>query len=160
MIRPQLILKDLFSESIPEVKAFHYGNLSELKNWMNAKAKENIYPLAWMEFPLQNDESRLDNSFRTDTLRMFFATSTRKEWLNDKRKIETFDKVLVPVYDNFLKQANLQTKFSFVGRDIEVYEQPNWHTSNFETFEQGHEVNAYWDVISLRFTARFNNNCK
>jgi len=160
MIVPYQILKDLFVSDIEAVKAFHYGSIAELKKYMDIKAKENIYPLGWVELPLQRSQDKIDGSYRELPINMFIATTTRKDWLNHKREIETFGKVLRPIYDEFKKQAVLSKHFEFVGREIEPNELHNFHTSDFSTFEQSNEVNAYWDVISISFTGRFNNNCK
>lgn len=159
MIVPHLILKSMFEEFMPEIKGVHYGNVSELKNYMNIKANENIYPLAWIELPYQSDTSSLDGKFREVPVRLFFATTTRKEWLNDKREIETFLKTLRPIYDDFVNQSRLENRYNIVGREIEAIEAPDFHTSSFETKDRANKVNAYWDVITVRFTARFNTNC-
>jgi len=159
MIVPHEILKELINTEIESVKGFGFGNVGELKKYMDLKGG-NIYPLIWVELPYQSDESKIDLSYREVPVRMFFATTTRIEWLNDKREIETYSKVLRPLYDSFLEVAKKAKQFEFVGREVNAIEQHNWHTSQFEVFEKGNKVNAYWDVISLSFTGRFNNNCK
>lgn len=159
MIVPHLILKSMFTEFMPDIKGVHYGNVSELKNYMNIKANSNIYPLAWVELPYASDDSSLSGNFREVPIRLFFATTTRKEWLNDKREIETFAKTLRPIYDEFVNQCRVENRFNIVGREVEAIEHPDFHTSSFETMERSNKVNAYWDVITVSFTARFNTNC-
>ena len=166
MIEAEKIIKRVFKPLIEDktIGFYHYGNEYELKRVFALQNYRNKYPFAWLEMPFPNGSSENNLSKRlTQSVRLLLATSSKKEWLNDKRNVETYDKVLVPLYDSIKdvlqKSTNVVVVDNVFKNPIKI---PNFHTVNLGTRKEPQKriVNAYWDVLTMEFDGIFKDFCE
>jgi len=143
---------------------YHYGNEYELKRVFALQNYRNRYPFVWLEMPVAQGSFENNLSDRLNqSVKLILATSSKKEWLNDRRNRETYDKVLVPLYNAlkkvFQKSTLLTVEDNLYRNPIKI---PNYHTVDLGTRidPQKRQVNAYWDVLTMEFNGIFKNPCK
>jgi hypothetical protein len=122
-----------------------------------ASTNGKLYPLIWCELPLSNPVQK--RGYMTANMKLFLATTSRKEWLNDERQLETYEAVLNPLYE-ILETVIIQSNtFQIIDRQITRNDLPNFYTAEIGNTEEK-QVEAYWDVIALDFQAHvFSNKC-
>lgn len=155
-IQPHIILGKLLKNklSIDDYGLYHYGNVNEIKAVMReSSVKTKLYPLIWCELPLTNPVQSPVGL--TANLKVFLATRSQKGWLNDERQIETFEKVLNPLYDKFCDILKKSDSFQVIDRQINRNDLPNFYTSEIGTMDnkEKNQVEEYWDVVTLDFRA-------
>ena len=133
---------------------YHFGNEYELKEVFASQKYNTKYPMIWLVLPLEGSPRENLLSKRLDCrIKLILATSTNKSWLNDKRNIETYKKVLNPLYDDVVN--TLQENINVIIKDNEINVRK---LHNYYEREQGtrpnppkRQVNDYWDVILMEF---------
>lgn len=159
IIEPHILLGNLIKLRLSaDVGKYHYGNENEIKALMDlcSKNNEKIYPLIWCELPFKNTKTFTHGQDMEVSLNVFLATTSRKEWLNDKRQKETYDKVLKPLADKFSQMLVNSKTFDVNQREFNPNWLPNFHRVDIGTRQspQKNTVLDYWDVLTLQFTAK------
>lgn len=152
---PELVIKHILKD-VPksQIGFYHYGNEYELKRVMEA---DNFgYPLVWYQLPQPSmNELNLLNSYAEGSHQMFIATRTKKEYFNDTRNAETFEKVLNPTFDLLMELFTKSVNLQIVDSKIKLDKLPNYYKKDLGTREtpQKRTVDDYWDVIRFSFEA-------
>ena len=156
MINAETIIGTLLKPLIDDgtIGLYHYGNKHELKEVCNSENYQQNYPIVWLEMPFMGSSKDmvLKNTLEC-RLRLILGTSTRKEWLNPQRNIETYDKVLNPLYDSIVTTFQTSQYIIIKNNEINVNKFPNfWEESQGTRLNPAKRiVNDYWDVIVMEF---------
>lgn len=162
MINIEERLIELF-ESIPAIEyngkdysvSLEVGNDKDLNRFLNSKRKEkgtNIYPLLWVQTPIQAD---LDIQFVEAPIRLVIATLTNDNLSNKQRLKTTFKDVLNPTLGNVLT-ALRESGFTQIIND--EYIRTNFF--NYGTIDNTkHVTTDIWDAILLECRIRIDSNC-
>lgn len=152
MINVKAILKNILIDLIEDktIGLYHYGNENELKRVFASKNFNQKYPIVWLVMPFGSSKESLNQRQWNGRLRLLLVTSSKKEWLNDRRDIETFEKVLRPLYDAITRVFEKDLQIIVEDNAYDVLELPNYYQA--ETSEKNHILD-YKDVIRLDFNA-------
>jgi hypothetical protein len=162
MIEAELVLGTGLNPLIvsSDIGLYHYGSENELVKVFSANAVK--YPIVWLVMPIEgaNTESLYKKELNT-TLRVILATSSQKEWFNDRRNEETYKKVLVPLSDKVVKAINDFKFIDITSREVKIQKLHNYHRTDLGTRNDPQKRTAldYWDVIILEFDARIKKIC-
>lgn len=156
MINPEDIIGEVLQplRDNSTIGFYHYGNEDELKVLFDSQSYQTKYPFVWLKLPLEGNPVENTRKDELDTrLRLILATNTQKEWLNDKRNLETYGKVLNPLYDKVKETLTKSTNVLIKTDQITVKKLHNYYKTDLGTREnpQKRTVNAYWDVIVMEF---------
>lgn len=135
---------------------YHFGNEYELKEVFASQKYNTKYPMIWLVLPLEGNPTEQVLSKRLDcTIKLILATSTNKSWLNDKRNIETYEKVLNPLYDDVLRTLQSNINVTIKDNEVKVRKLHNYYERSQGTRinPAKRQVNDYWDVILMEFDA-------
>jgi len=135
---------------------YHFGNEYELKEVFSSQKYNTKYPMIWLVLPLDGSPKEQILSKRLDCrIKLILATSTNKSWLNDKRNIETYEKVLNPLYDDVVKTLQSNINVIIKENEINVRKLHNYYEREQGTRQKPpkRQVNDYWDVILMEFDA-------
>lgn len=141
-----------------DIGLYHYGNEYELKEVMNAKDYQAKYPFVWLVLPFEsNPTENLDRKELRARVKLILSTSTELSWLNTKRNIETYKKILNPLYDNVIDAFTKSYNITIVEDEVNVKKLHNYYKSDLGTRSnpQKKTVNDYWDVILMEFDGIF-----
>lgn len=106
MINEEEILQNILQPLIDNgtIGLYGFGNENELKETMDINKNKNIYPVCWLVMPFDGNPVQSLTKNQIDVrIKLILGTSSRIEWLNPKRNIETYGKVLNPLYDEIIK---------------------------------------------------------
>lgn len=164
MISPENVIKEVIQPLKDEGKFgfYHYGNEYELKRLFNNQKYQTKYPFIWLVLPLDgNPSDDIQKNLLDCRIKLILATNTNKSWLNDKRNIETYDKVLNPLYDDLISTFTKSLQVVIKDNEVNVLKVPNYHQEEDGTRSNPakHKVNYYWDVLKVEFDAILRNNC-
>ena len=148
------ILKPLIENGT--IGLYHYGNKHEFKEVCASEKYQTQYPVVWLEMPFSGSPKEMILQKSLDCrIKLILGTSTQKEWLNPQRNIETYEKVLNPLYDAIVS--------TFQSSQYIIIKRNEINTNKFPNFwgeEQGTRlnppkrlINDYWDVITMEFEA-------
>lgn len=160
MIVPEHILRDDVVSNLSTIRIndnntlspkFGWGDEKELNRWLSKKAAEDIYPLVWL-LPSKN-EHKLRGRVVEKNCEIIIATlENKKDLFNDQRYIKSFDVVLRPLIDSFIKQFNIITTADIISKDWDTFDFPNYSNADKNgTIE-------LWDAIKLTIKIKFTNN--
>lgn len=162
MIEEELILEEGLKPLVntSDIGLYHYGSEMELIKVFSANAVK--YPIVWLVMPIEG--ANLESIYKKEkntTLRLILATSSQKEWFNDKRNEETYKKVLVPLCNKVVKTIN---EFRFIdvsSSEFKIQKLHNYHRTDLGSRNDPQKRTAldYWDVIILEFDARIKKIC-
>lgn len=150
------VLKPLRTADI--IGLYHFGNEYELKEVFDIKKYNVKQPYVWLVMPLEgNSTNDIDKKELRTKVKLILACNTHKEWLNPKRNIETYEKILNPLYDNIVKTFTKSIYITVIDDNINVKKLHNYYKTDLGTRSnpQKNTVNAYWDVIVMDFEAIF-----
>jgi hypothetical protein len=158
MINEEEILQNILQPLIDNgtIGLYGFGNENELKETMDINKNKNIYPVCWLVMPFDGNPVQSLTKNQIDVrIKLILGTSSRIEWLNPKRNIETYGKVLNPLYDEIIKTFTKNLQIIIKDNEVNVKKLHNYHSQ-----EQGTRSNPpkrrvydYWDVILLEFDA-------
>jgi hypothetical protein len=133
---------------------FMYGTQKQLLDFLRQNSTgASKYPLIWLIYPYEETHNRSDVVFTNMTL--VLAVETNSSMLNTQRMKETFEKVLIPLFDN-IKICFHKANISNVSDVYEVIKFPNYS----ETPEQNENATTYlWDAMRITFSGKLNSNC-
>lgn len=139
-----------------DIGFYHYGNQYELKEVFSSKHYNAKYPFVWLVMPFTgNPTESLDKKQVTLNIRLLLVTGSKLEWLNDKRNIETFGKVLNPLYDKIVKEFTQNLQIQIINNEINVKKLHNYFDEGQGTRSNPSKRNVldYCDVIQMEFNA-------
>ena len=134
---------------------FKYGDQKELLAFIKSKKnKIRPYPLIWLVYPYTEFHKR--NRVVIDSISLVLAVETNSSMLNEQRMRETYDKVLIPLYNN-LKKMFLQANIAYVSDEYSVTKFPNYSDEQ-STGEENQAVDI-WDALKVTFPLEITGNC-
>lgn len=107
---------------------FHYGSQIELNNWIALNNSNNLenFPLIWYVQDKYTDFQGKKKTFS----RLILFMSTEPFWMNDTRTMETYTKVLEPLYDKvvnrLLEHPHVRVYAQRPYEKFEVLDEPNY----------------------------------
>lgn len=154
-----IIFEDVIQEVVgqmPDILGFqpnfHGGNKGELNRYL--KLKEQPYPLIWL-IPGRETHSIRGRDKMAMECRFVFATrELEHSQLNDYRWRNSFDKVLIPLFERFVEGIQKYNRTMFTSRDISVIKRPNYSEAD------KHKTIDLWDAIQIDCTIEVNDNCQ
>lgn len=155
MIALENILNDIVL-ALPETSVgkpvFYWGTSEDLPQFMQRYGDKAI-PLIWLVSGYDKYED--DLAYR-DAEIAFCTREDRTDLLNLTRVAEnySYQRVLIPLMESFLKAVDLSEYTWIDGDKKEVLKSPN-HSVNGKN-----EVNNIWDVLKLRTRIYFNESYK
>jgi hypothetical protein len=137
---------------------FDYGHYKEITNRLKSKDKAILnkgqkYPLIWlvMDFEQQTTtDASVD--WLIPNLQMIIATSTKKESTTPERMSQTFDPLLIPVYELLLQAFRRSTTFfTLVPDDPQhsMWLRPYWDGAD-NSGNGGNLFDDFIDAIQLK----------
>lgn len=146
------VLEDIFSylpkmayskteQAFPVV--FGCGDEIELNVWLKDRESSNTYPLIWLLYPYVEGHSK--TKIELDKIDFILAVDTNSSMQNKERIVETYTKVLMPLYWNMryaLKVANVINTAS----EYSVVKHPNYSKSASK--EESGTI-AIWDALKV-----------
>lgn len=135
---------------------YHFGNEYELKEVFESKKYNPKYPFVWLVMPFQGNSRENLNAKQIDTrVRLLLATGSKLEWLNDKRNIETYEKVLNPLYDSIIKTFTKNLQIIIKNNEVDVKKLHNYFDRDQGTRSNPSKRNIldYCDIIQVEFDA-------
>jgi|KBSMisStaDraftv2_1062788.scaffolds.fasta_scaffold627483_1 hypothetical protein len=133
---------------------FMYGTQKQLLDFLRQNSSgKSVYPIIWLVYPYVETHTRSNVSFKKLTL--VLAVETNSSMLNSQRMKETYEKVLIPLYDN-IKHCFNSANISNSSDVYEVVKFPNYSESEKET---ENEATYIWDALKVSFDGTLNSNC-
>lgn len=154
-----IIFEDVISEIVSQIPPldgfkpnFHGGNRDELNRYL--KLKEQPYPLVWL-IPGRETHSLRGREKMTMECRFILATrELNQDQLNDYRFRNSFDKVLIPLFERFVEGVKKSNRTLFSKQDIQIWKRPNYSEAD------KHKTIDLWDAIQIDCTIQVNDNCQ
>jgi hypothetical protein len=133
---------------------FVYGDQKQLLDFLRQNSKgASKYPIIWLLYPFNERHTR--SRVEYTNMELVLAVETNSVMLNDQRMKETYDKVLIPLFNNIKKcfsQANIVNTPDL----YEVTKYPNYSES---AEGKENETTYVWDALKITFAGAINSNC-
>lgn len=164
-----IIVEDRFAEVfayIPDVQypgdvnayapTFQYGDDKELNAFLKLHEAQNSkpYPLIWLLYPYT--EKQLKTKVELPSVSFILAVDTKTEMLNPERIKESYKKILIPMYDNFVKVITRNNIIN-IEHSFNVIKYPNYSDDN-STGDKNKTI-ARWDALKVNFKCTINDTC-
>ena len=140
------IIRDVVQQMATEKTCYYeHGHRIEIINILSMKsANKNLkfekYPLIAL---FQDFKEEVGLSGRDVSLNLAIMTDTRPEWLASERQIETFDKILYPLWDLFVKYLKRSPYIDQNGFTYDKYDRMYWG----KQAANGTESNIFNDTV-------------
>lgn len=132
---------------------FKYGDQKELIAFLKLNAKVSVYPLIWLVYPY--NEEHHNNRVYIENMSLILAVEGNNESLNEERIKLTFNKILIPLFDNIKELFQLGNIIN-IGDTYRVTKYPNYsHAEDGEL----NQVTAIWDAMKITFNCDISNRC-
>jgi hypothetical protein len=134
---------------------FDWGTMEVLTKFLVLKENQSKYPLIWLINEPLVDITYEDKpqNMATRKARFILATrSTNPDGFNKFQWDNDFSKVLVPVYDNFIKGLTRSGNFAFTSDLRGVGKAPNLSVKN-----NGKGLITIWNAITFTIDLRLDN---
>lgn len=132
---------------------FKYGDQKELLAFLKLNQKVSIYPLIWLVYP--HNEVHHNNRVVLENISLVLAVEGNINSLNEERMQITFNKILIPLFNNIKTLFQLGSIIN-VGETYNVTKYPKY--SYLEDSEQNN-VTAIWDAMKITFNCDISNRC-
>lgn len=140
------IIRDVVTCMASELPCYYeHGHRMEIINILSQKSanvnlKFEKYPLIAL---FQDFKEEVTLSGRDVSLNIAIITDTRPEWMASERQVETFDKVLYPLWDLFFKYLQRSVHVDQNGFTYDKYDRMYWGKQAAD----GTESNIFNDTI-------------
>lgn len=124
-----IVIADIFADVVSRVAKrygrnvnFQYGDWAYISKTLtawsqSAETARLKYPVICLFSPFEEDKTNKD-VYCTASLDLLIATDTLPEYSNEKRRIESFDKVLHPVYGLFVEELRKDNRLDFGYKEV------------------------------------------
>ena len=164
-----IIVEDRFAEVfnfIPDVQypgaaesytpIFKYGDDKELNTFLkySESRNEKPYPLIWLLYPYV--EKHQKNKVELPSVSFILAVDTTSAMMNPERIEETYKKILIPLYDNFIAVLSKNNIIN-IEHNFNVIKYPNYSDDN-STGDKNKTISR-WDALKVNFRCTINKVC-
>lgn len=133
---------------------YDWGTIDVLNKFLLLKESKSKYPLIW----LVTDTRNVNVVMNTSESKARFVIATRSNKIDEFNEFQyqtDYKKVLIPVYDNFIKMLERSGITTITDNNIVIDARPNFSFTN----EKG--LITIWNAISVDISIRIegNKNC-
>jgi hypothetical protein len=129
---------------------YEYGHLTEIINTLSEKTKSAAFK--FQKYPaiflLQDFTEKEENDLVTVDVTMLIVTQTKAEFKAKDRYVETFEKVLYPIYDQLKDAFEKSPHFLQYTFDMDATDRLYWG-KNSVTGNTGNLGNDFIDAIEI-----------
>lgn len=142
--------------TVTKKPVFSWGDDKQLNQFLVIR-DERPYPLIWLIYPLK--ERHLINRVELKNVSLILAINNDNEALsNEERMVLTFEKYLIPLYNNILKLFK-KSNIIYVGNHYDIIKFPNYGELNVLRTKEEEKTLCVWDAIKVTFDCSINANC-
>lgn len=130
---------------------YDWGTLDVLSKFLLLKENISKYPLIW----LVTDKRDVDLIYNTSESKARFVIATRSNKVDEFNEFQyqtDFQKVLIPVYENFIKMFQRSGISTIIEESISIELKPNFSFTN----EKG--LITIWNAIVVEITVKLDGN--
>jgi hypothetical protein len=133
---------------------FMYGDQKQLLDFLRQNSTgKSVYPIIWLIYPFIEEHGR--SSVKFTNMSLVLAVETNSSMLNAERMKQTYQKVLIPLFDN-IKTCFNNANISNSSNEYTIVKYPN-----YSEVKDGieNEATYIWDALKVTFDGTLNSNC-
>lgn len=142
------------SSDIPEIN-FIFGSARYVKDRLDLYAQsidtvDSKFPLVALFTPIE-EERGINSHYSESKISLVIACSSSKEYSNEEREVESFEKVLRPIYRALIEILRMEPRLDNAYEPIKHNYSENYDYGRYGAYTaDGEEVSEPIDAINIR----------
>lgn len=134
---------------------FKYGDEKALNTFLKLKKNETPpYPLIWLIYPYKEEHKR--SKVLLNNISFVLALETNAVMLNDERIKITYEKGLIPLYNNIKHLFKFGNIINVKNHYYDIVKYPNY---TGEPDDNKNQVGYIWDALKITFSGDISDSC-